>query len=480
MWLNNNATSVPDDNVLKTFDKYSRLMLSQAKQQEYITKSYEVIKRVINCSNYKIIYTSGASESNAMILRSATSAYFIKHQAVPHLVISSIEHKSIINTVEHLQLEGVEVTMVGPNSSGFICPLKVEAAIKKNTCLISIMHANNELGTINNITDIGRIAKKNKVPFHTDAVQSVKYGYFSDPAIMNVDAVSVGIHKMHGLPGLGLLILHDDLIKNGFKAEIGGTQNYGLRGGTYSIGLIMANILAINLMMKDREVKNLHLMRLKNQFIKEIETELSILDYTNLVRNGVRGGLAMVTTKSMLILGASRAMLNRQLEVGSKKNLAQLMIDNPTNSSTASQLHSSEWLTQCNQLGEILVDIAPPKEMKDIKDAKANRYVNTPDSVKKLDKNILPVVSSLPNTLLVSFISSPLCNVQLRDALEKQDYYVGLGSYCNTDSSQTSHVLSALLTPTWIKRAVIRISFSDHNTMDEVKRFAQAVLKLIR
>ena len=513
MWLNNNATSVPDDNVLKTFDKYSRMTLSHTKYQEFITKSYEVIKRVINCTNYKIIYTSGASESNAMILRSATSAYFIKNQSIPHIIISSIEHKSIIDTAEHLQIEGVEVTMIEPNASGFICPLKVEAAIRKNTCLISIMHANNELGTINNIVDIGYFAKKYKVPFHTDVVQSVKYGYFTDPAIMNVDAVTIGFHKMHGLPGLGVLLLHDDLnSKHGYKAEIGGTQNYGLRGGTYSIGLIMANILAINLMFKNREEKNLHLMTLKECFIKEIETELSIIDYTNLVRSSPKGGLTMITTNSMLILGASRAMLNRQRQIASKKSLAQLIIesdaltkpDTPPTMITSADNDFRKKLTQIDQLGEILVNIPKGDNSDADKDTdkvvvrrgkvdkvvykKADKpvavapakYINTTIEIKKLDKSILPVVTSLPNTLLVSFIGSPLCNMQLRDILEEQDYHVSIGSFCNTDSQQASHVISALNISTWIKRGVIRLSFSDNNTIEEVKKFAQAVLKHVR
>lgn len=219
-------------------------------------------------SYYRIIFTSCASESNNMILRSTVDSYIRENRAVPHIIISKIEHKSIIEACCFLQTFGMaEITEIAPDPLGFIKASDVQAAIKHNTCLISIMHANNETGAINNIREIGRIAHANNVPFHTDAVQTFGKAPIR-PIEQNVDAFTVSFHKFYGCAGVGMLCIREAFLC-GYKlhAYICGTQNYGLRGGTENVPGIGAGYAALRYAMKDRKTKNLHLTEVKRYII---------------------------------------------------------------------------------------------------------------------------------------------------------------------------------------------------------------------
>lgn len=222
-----------------------------------------------NSKTHKILFTSGATESNCTILRSVIDSYWRLRQTKPHIITSAIEHHSIIECLELLKSDGrTEVSFVKPKLDGSIVADDVEKEIKENTCLISIMYANNETGTINPIPLIGKMAHEHKIPLHTDCVQL--FGKHRIKLVEHdIDALSMSFHKFGGPKGIGMLILSNFLIE-GYELHgiIHGTQQYGLRGGTENPPLIAAGIEAIKCAFSERKEKNLHLLRMKNMIIE--------------------------------------------------------------------------------------------------------------------------------------------------------------------------------------------------------------------
>lgn len=237
-------------------------------------------------SVYQFIFTSCASESNNFIVRSVAAAYRMCNRKIPHIVTSTIEHKSLLRCCTALAEQGlIELTLVEANKMGFIDPDVVRRAIKPNTCLISIMSANNETGAINDIKAIGQIAHKHLVPFHTDCVQT--FGKFKlDPLDCNVDAWSVSFHKLHGPAGVGLIAIKRAFVE-GFQlqAEICGTQNNDLRGGTENIMGIAGSYEALKHTWRNRSAKNAQLMRIKKYIMDELAQQLPAQTYREYLEN---------------------------------------------------------------------------------------------------------------------------------------------------------------------------------------------------
>lgn len=292
IYLDNNATTIMPPNVQKSVINWMNKGNPSAdyktakecrelmkKFREYIADrcgfiSYEpenIYERAELKEVYQIIFTSCASESNNTIIRSVIEAYSYHKRIKPHLIISAIEHKSLIGCAEQLVILGkIELTIVRPNKFGVIPPENIESAIKTNTCLISIMHANNETGAINDIKKIGAIAHKYKVPFHTDTVQT--FGKFPiNPLEYNVDAFSISFHKLHGPPGIGALIIKRQFVQGyHILPEICGTQNCGLRGGTENISGIAGAFTATQYTWANRPAKNKRMLELKRRAIKKL------------------------------------------------------------------------------------------------------------------------------------------------------------------------------------------------------------------
>jgi cysteine desulfurase len=220
-----------------------------------------------NLDNHTLIFTSGASESNATILTSSVRSYMVKTGHLPHVIISEVEHKSIISCCEDLKEDGmciytkIKVSTNNDETYGMVDPEELEKAIRPNTCLISIMTANNETGIINDIPSLAAVAHKYKIPFHTDCVQMFgKYGLYE-----GVDAASISFHKLGGPPGIGCLIIRNNFIQGyNLKALIAGPQNNGLRGGTENIPYIAASYAAYKFNNLQRNEKNEYLLNMKH------------------------------------------------------------------------------------------------------------------------------------------------------------------------------------------------------------------------
>lgn len=198
---------------------------------EKLAESREKVAKAINAANPNEIYfTSGGSEADNQALLSA--ARVLKDKGKKHLVSLNIEHHAILHTLKKLEKEGFEVTLLAPESNGIVDVNKVRDAIREDTALVSIMFANNEMGAIQPIPEIGAICKEKSVLFHTDAVQAAAHLPI-DVQAMNIDMLSMSAHKFHGPKGVGVLYA-----RNGIRLVNvieGGAQERGKRAGTCNV-----------------------------------------------------------------------------------------------------------------------------------------------------------------------------------------------------------------------------------------------------
>lgn len=201
-------------------------------EAEVIKNLKETLAEMIGAYATEIIITSGATESNNFALKSLDI-----DNPKKHIITSSIEHKCVLNISEYLQNIGFEITYVKPNSEGVITSNSVENEIREDTAIISIMHVNNELGTVNDIQKIGDLCYQNDILFHTDAAQSL--GKLPiDVDELNIDMMSFSAHKIGGPKGIGAVYVRDLKLKNISPVIHGAGQEYGLRGGTVATPLV--------------------------------------------------------------------------------------------------------------------------------------------------------------------------------------------------------------------------------------------------
>jgi cysteine desulfurase len=224
--------------------------------------------------SYKIVWNSGASEGNNFVLRACADS---SDGSVPHIIASSIEHKTSLDCLEQLRLAGrIQYSLISPNYQGVIDPVEVANHIKPNTRLITVMHVNNELGTVNPINQIGAIAKHNNILFHVDAVQS--FGKDRIPVkAWHIDALTASMHKVYGPQGVGLMILSPRFHQT---AQICGSQFDGIRGGTENIPGIAAATVALQNTWQDRSTKNDRLRKFKLAIVAALDREFGLLPYS--------------------------------------------------------------------------------------------------------------------------------------------------------------------------------------------------------
>lgn len=204
----------------------------------------------LNVDNSEIFWTSGATESNNLAIK---GIYEARKSKGMHIITSAVEHKSILQTCLHLQThQGAEVTFIRPDSNGSIDPQKVKEAIREDTILISIMHVNNEVGTIQDISEIGKIANQNKIIFHVDAAQSLGKAKLSIKD-WGVDLLSLSAHKAYGPKGVGCLFIKDPA-NLAIKCQIhGGGQEKSLRSGTLATHQIIGMGECLSLLKREED-----------------------------------------------------------------------------------------------------------------------------------------------------------------------------------------------------------------------------------
>lgn len=232
VYLDNAATTQVDEKAVKEMEKalvkeYGNPSSIHSKGHlalEILDNVREILAKEINCEPIEIIFTSCGTEANNLALNSLEKG--------DHLIISELEHPSIYNKAKELEKEGVEVTFLGSDKEGFVKIDELKSSIKENTRMISVMHINNEIGTIQDLEEIGKICKNNNILFHSDCVQSLKKEKI-DVKKFNLDFASFSAHKIHGPKGIGALYF-----KKGSKITpliYGGGQENKLRSGTENV-----------------------------------------------------------------------------------------------------------------------------------------------------------------------------------------------------------------------------------------------------
>lgn len=244
IYLDNSATTPLHPKVkevikdaLDLFGNPSSMHSSGRQVRAILEESRKDIADFFNCSPAELIFTAGASEANNTVLKSSTTCCAFCSDNRGHIITSNIEHPSVLNTLKCLENQHVEVTQIKVNDRGLVDPADVEAAIRPDTMMISIMYVNNEIGTIQPIREIAEIAKKHNIPMHTDAVQAV--GKFPiDLQKLPVDFLSMSGHKIHAPKGIGILYKRKTA-KNICPLITGGHQENSMRAGTENtLGII--------------------------------------------------------------------------------------------------------------------------------------------------------------------------------------------------------------------------------------------------
>ncbi|PIN69775.1 cysteine desulfurase NifS [Candidatus Woesearchaeota archaeon CG11_big_fil_rev_8_21_14_0_20_43_8] len=251
VYLDNGATTKVDPRavdvmisfMLKDYGNPSSVHSLGQNAEEHLEKARETIALKVNAKRDEIIFTSGGTESDNLAIRGVAHK-----KGSGHIITSKIEHPAVLNTCKRLENEGFSVTYLGVDKEGFIDIKELEDAITDKTILISIMHVNNEIGVIQDLESIGRIAKEKGVIFHSDTVQSFTKVPI-DVEKMNLSMASFASHKIHGPKGVGALY-----IKKGIgidKLLYGGHQEKDLRPGTQNMPAIMGFAKAAELMTDD-------------------------------------------------------------------------------------------------------------------------------------------------------------------------------------------------------------------------------------
>ncbi len=274
LYLDNAATTRVDDEVLKEMipyfsEKYGNASSQHMKGQEAkqaMEKARKIIAKAIGARGHEIIFTAGGTESNNLAVK---GLFFANYPEKNHIIISKIEHDCVLNACKWLETQGAQVTYLDVNEEGFIDLHELENAITDKTILVSIIHGNNEIGTIQDLEAIGKICREKDVLFHTDACQSFTKVDI-DVKKQNISLLTLNAHKIHGPKGVGALY-----IKDGIKItpiSHGGGHEKGLRSGTENIPGIMGFAKSVGVSSK-KDVQ-----RMKELRDKMIDGVLKIQD----------------------------------------------------------------------------------------------------------------------------------------------------------------------------------------------------------
>ena len=258
------------------------------------------VAHAINAKSNEIYFTSGGTEANNWAIKGIAHANSFKGR---HIITSAIEHESILESCRQLEKEGFEVTYIGVDSNGLVSLADILHYIRKDTILISIMAANNEVGTIQNIKAIAQTAHENGILFHTDAVQAV--GAFKiDVQDMGIDLMTISSHKLYGPKGCGALY-----IRSGVKIDNlidGGNQERKKRGGTTNVPAIAGFGKAIEVAVRDLIVNQQKIKKLREYFIKQVTEKIDLIQINGHPYQKVQG---IVSISFNLIEGESILLL---------------------------------------------------------------------------------------------------------------------------------------------------------------------------
>ena len=276
IYLDNNATTPLDPRVLEVMLPYYKDRFGNAasihhryghEAKKTVENSRKILANELNAKIREIVFTSGATESINLAIKGVCENEVGKKN---HIITQSTEHKAVLDVCESMEKRGFEVTYLPVNSEGGVEPNQVKEAMRDETVLVAIMHANNEIGTIQPIKEIGEICRENSVYFLVDAAQS--FGKLSiDVKELNIDLLAASAHKIYGPKGIGLLYVNQKNPRIKLKSQIeGGGHERGFRSGTLPVALIAGFGEAVKIASINREKENEYLSHLRDKMINEI------------------------------------------------------------------------------------------------------------------------------------------------------------------------------------------------------------------
>lgn len=308
IYLDNAATTRTAEEVVEAMIPYftenygnpSSIYELGQRSKEAITTAREQIAGVIGAKTEEIYFTAGGSEADNWVLKAACEAYEGKGK---HIITTKIEHHAILHTCEYLEKKGVEVTYLNVDENGLIDLDELQKAIRPDTILISIMFANNEIGTIEPIKEIGMIAKEHGILFHTDAVQA--FGQVPiDVDEMHIDMLSSSAHKINGPKGIGFLYIRKGVKIRSFVH--GGAQERKRRAGTENVPAIVGYGVAAQRAAKTMEERTARERQLRDYFIERVEKEIPHVKLnghpTKRLPNNINFSFRFIEGESLLIM----------------------------------------------------------------------------------------------------------------------------------------------------------------------------------
>lgn len=276
VYLDNSATTRMDSSVLEeimpflseNYGNASSVYSIGRLSKKAIEDSREKVANILNCRPDEIYFTSGGSESDNTAIKGIARANREKGR---HIITSKIEHLAVLDTCKKLEEDGFEVTYLDVDKYGRISLDELKSSIRKDTILISIMYANNEVGTIQQISEIGKIAKENNIYFHTDAVQAIG-SVKIDVQAQNIDSLSLSAHKFYGPKGIGVLYVKKDIKFEKFID--GGHQERNKRAGTENVANIVGLAKALEMAYDKLEEHTLKISQLRDYYENSVKESI--------------------------------------------------------------------------------------------------------------------------------------------------------------------------------------------------------------
>ncbi|MET0595569.1 MAG: IscS subfamily cysteine desulfurase [Polyangiaceae bacterium] len=298
IYMDNHATTPVDPRVIEAMLPYFNAKFGNAASrshvfgwtaEEAVSYAREQVAKLIGAESEKeIVITSGATESDKLALKGIAEFYKDKGN---HIITSVVEHKAILDSCKRLEKEGYKVTYLGVDQEGRVDPDDVKRAITDKTILVSIMLANNEVGTVNPIGEIGKITREKGVIFHCDAVQGIGKVPF-DVQKMNVDLASITAHKMYGPKGVGGLYIRRSKPRVRLVAQMdGGGHERGMRSGTLNVPGIVGFGIAADMMIKDGAVDNARIVGQRETLRKKLTSALEETQLNGSLEHRLPGNL---------------------------------------------------------------------------------------------------------------------------------------------------------------------------------------------
>ena len=290
-YFDHSATTPVDKKVLEEMLPYfttdfgnpSSVYSIGKKTKEIININRMKIANILGCKVNEIYFTSCGSESDNLILKGIA---FGNRSKGNHIITSKIEHPAILNTCKFLEKFGFRISYINVDQNGIVDLRELENAINRNTILISIMYANNEIGTIEPIEMIAKIAKKHNVYFHTDAVQAVG-NVDINVRNQNIGALSLSAHKFYGPKGVGLAYINENI--NFLRMQDGGHQEKDKRAGTENVAGIVGLGKALELATESMEKNNLKLKSMRDYYISEVIKRIKYVKLNGDIKNRLPG-----------------------------------------------------------------------------------------------------------------------------------------------------------------------------------------------